>query len=464
MTPRSTTPTADAIETGTEIRSRVPRGVHGEWTAAEDRADPVAILLEQDEFRSADLVPIRHGRMGASSFAFYRGAAAIMAADLAATPTTGLTVQLCGDAHLSNFGVFASPERQLLFDLNDFDETLPGPWEWDLKRLVTSFTIAARSNGLRGRQKEDAAALACAASYRSAMAEFAGMTPLDTWYARTNADEVVAAARQYVGKEQRRRAEANLARARQRTSLNAARRLCTEVDGRLRIVDDPPLVMPLSTVVSTRQVNRLRAGIKDTYHQYRESLLPGPRGVLEGYEFVDIAHKIVGIGSVGLRAFIGLLQCRRTGAPLLLQMKEARASVLEKFLQPSEHEQPGHRVVEGQRQMQAASDIFLGWSASTLDGRHYYWRQLRDMKASADIDHMGPAALAAYARVCGWSLARAHARSGQPAVIAGYLGNSDRFDRAMAEFAHRYADQNEVDFAAHQLAVADGRVRAVTDL
>jgi uncharacterized protein (DUF2252 family) len=456
-----TTTRNELAEAGVALRADVPRSVHGEWEPAADRPDPVALLVVQDETRSADLVPIRHGRMGTSAFAFYRGAAAIMAADLAATPTTGLVAQICGDAHLSNLGVFASPERQLLFDLNDFDETLPGPWEWDLKRLAASFTIAARSNGL-GKRDDSEAAQACAESYRTAMAGFAEMTSLDTWYARVNVDETLEQLRESAPKKAVKRTEANMAKARSRTSLQAARKLTTVVDGRLRIVDDPPLVMPLSTVVPADRVEELAAGIADTYRQYRESLPAGPRHVLDDYEFVDIAHKVVGVGSVGLRAFIALLQSRRTGDPLLLQMKEATSSVLEQHLAPSQYDQPGRRVVEGQRMMQAASDMFLGWSSSVLDGRHYYWRQLRDMKASTEVELLSKTGLTIYARLCGWSLARAHARSGSPVAIAGYLGGSDRFDRAIAEFARRYAVQNDADFAAHAQAIADGAIPTIT--
>lgn len=398
--------------------------------------------------------------MATSAFAFYRGGAAIMAADLASVPSTGLVVQICGDAHLSNLGVFATPERQLLFDLNDFDETLPGPWEWDLKRLAASFTIAARSNGV-GKRDDSEAARACAEAYRTAMADFARSSALDTWYARVNVDETLEQLRQTAPSRAVKRTEADVAKARARTSAHAARKLTTVVDGRLRIVDDPPLVMPLSTVVPDDRVDELRAGISESYRQYRESLPPGPRHVLEDYEFVDIAHKVVGVGSVGLRAFIGLLQSRRTGEPLMLQMKEATSSVLERHLEPSKYDEPGRRVVEGQRMMQAASDIFLGWSTSVIDGRHYYWRQLRDMKSSTEIERLSKKGLTIYARLCGWSLARAHARSGSPVQIAGYLGTSDRFDRAIAEFSRRYAAQNEADFAAHAQAIADGSVPAI---
>lgn len=456
-----TTAWIERARAGAALRTDVPRRAHGDWAPAAGRPDPIALLTAQDETRSGDLIPIRHGRMSASAFAFFRGSAVIMAADLAATPSTGLVSQICGDAHLSNLGVFASPERNLLFDLNDFDETLPGPWEWDLKRLAASFTIAARSNGL-GKRDDSDAAQACAEAYRTAMADFAKMTALDTWYARVDVDETLDQLRETAPKKVVRRTEANMAKARTRTSLQAARKLTALVDGRLQIVADAPLVMPLSTVVPAHRVSELRDGIADSYRQYRASLPTGPRHVLDDYEFVDIAHKVVGVGSVGLRAYIGLLQSRRTGEPLLLQMKEATASVLEAHLAPSPWEQPGRRVVEGQRMMQAASDMFLGWSTSVIDGRDYYWRQLRDMKASTDVERLTKRGLTIYARLCGWSLARAHARSGSPVAIAGYLGGSDRFDRAVAEFARRYAAQNDADFAAHAQAIADGSVPAIT--
>ena len=452
---------AEQMEAGRARRSTVARGSHGDWQTAADRPDPVAVLAAQDEQRFSDLVPIRHGRMSASAFAFFRGAAAVMAADLAAVSTTGIEAQLCGDAHLSNLGVFASPERRLLFDLNDFDETLRGPWEWDLKRLAASFTIAARSIGM-GPRDESQAAQTCVEAYRTAMDEFAGMSALDTWYASLTAEEILATLREEGFTRAVERTEASVAKARTRTSLQAAGKLTEVADGRLRIVHDPPLVVALSTVVPPDRVGELRDALAESFRQYRQALAPGPRHVLDDYDVVDVAHKVVGVGSVGLRAFIVLLRSHRTGAPLLLQVKEATTSVLEAHLGPSPHEQPGQRVVEGQGMMQAASDIFLGWSTSVIDGRHYYWRQLRDMKGSVRVESVSRRGLTTYARVCGWSLARAHARSGEPAVIAGYLGRSDRVDRSIAEFASRYADQNDDDFAAHAQAIADGALPAVT--
>jgi uncharacterized protein (DUF2252 family) len=451
----------DPVEAGRTRRQEVPRRTIAEWEPAPDRPDPVATLVEQDRLRAADLVPIRHARMGVSAFTFYRGAAAIMAADLSEVPTSGFRAQLCGDAHLSNLGVFASPERRLLFDLNDFDETLPGPWEWDVARLAASFTIAAEDDGASGYSSRTKPARTCVRSYREAMAGFARMTALDTWYARLDVDEVMATLESYASKKARRQARAQTEKARSRTSLQAARKLTQVVDGRLQIIDDPPLLVPLSRAVTDEHADEAAERIRDSYARYRESLQAGPHQVLADYEFVDIGHKVVGVGSVGLRAFVVVLQSRRTGEPLLLQVKEASASVLEPFLGASVYDEPGQRVVEGQRMMQAASDLFLGWGPSATGDRHYYWRQLRDMKGSAEIDRMSPDALDAYGRMCGWSLARAHARSGPAVAIAAYLGSSDRFERAMAEFAHRYSQQNRADFEAHQQAVADGRIEAV---
>jgi uncharacterized protein (DUF2252 family) len=451
----------DPVETAKQRRSEVPRSSFGDWEPAADRPDPVELLNEQDRRRAAGLVPIRHGRMGVSAFTFYRGAAAIMAADLATAAVTGFTTQVCGDAHLSNFGVFGSPERRLLFDLNDFDETLPGPWEWDVARLAASFTIAAEDLGARKYGERTSPARTCVASYREAMAGFARMSALDTWYARVEVDDVLAALQSSVSKEAQRRAKKQVAKTRSRTSLQAAEKLTELVDGRRRIVNDPPVLVPLSTIVADEHIEQTAEQIRGSFRQYRESLGAGPRSVLADYEFVDIGHKVVGVGSVGLRAFVVVLQSRRTSEPLLLQIKEASSSVLEPFVGPSEFDEPGRRVVEGQRMMQAASDVFLGWSSSSDGDRHYYWRQLRDMKGSADIETMSPKTLDVYARICGWSLARAHARSGPAAAIAAYLGSSDRFDRSMAEFAHRYAERNRADYEAHQAAVADGRLQAV---
>jgi uncharacterized protein (DUF2252 family) len=452
----------DERERGRALRSDVPRNAHAEWNAPEGRDDPVAVLLRDDVARSADLVPIRHGRMAADPFAFYRGSAAIMTADLATTPRSGLATQLCGDAHLSNFGVFASPERQLLFDLNDFDETLPGPWEWDLKRLATSVAVAARESGAARRDGERAAR-SSVASYREAMRSFADAGPLDTWYARINADDVARAVTDRgISAKSRSRMDAALQKARSRTSTRAVRKLTTVIDGRPRFVDAPPLVVSLETIAGPERAADLAEQVRAFFAGYRSTLPHDRQQLLSQFDVVDIAHKVVGVGSVGMRAFIVLL-AGRNGSVLVLQVKEAAASALEAFLGPSGCAVPGQRVVEGQRLMQAASDLFLGWSTSEQDGRHYYWRQLADMKGSADIGAMSPAALAIHARLCGWTLARAHARSGSPEAMAGYLGGKPVLDRAIAAFASAYADQNDADFEAYRQAIADGRVEARAD-
>jgi uncharacterized protein (DUF2252 family) len=418
----------------------------------------VDVLSAQDELRSPDLVPVRHGRMSVSAFTFYRGAAAIMTSDLAATPTTGFRVQLCGDAHLSNLGVFASPERQLLFDLNDFDETLPGPWEWDLKRLTTSFVIAARDNEFSSSQATDAART-CARAYREAMRSFASSGVLATWYARANADEVATVLADTASKKVRAATDKGLSKARRRTSANVLAKLTEVHDGQLRFIDQSPLVVPLRSLEGLGQPDEVAERVRSFYHQYRDSLADDHRHLLDQYRVLDIAHKVVGVGSVGTRAFIMLLTGRNDDDPLVLHFKEASTSVLEPYLGPSEYPSPGERVVRGQRMMQAASDVFLGWSSAD-DGRHYYWRQLRDMKGSAEVAAMRPRELRAYAGLCGWSLARSHARSGEVVAIAAYLGKSSAFDNAIATFSRNYANQNDADFAAHQQAIRDGRLQA----
>lgn len=439
--------TSDDRERGRSRRSEVPRSAHAEWRPPADRRDPVDLLLQEDVDRSPDLVPIRHGRMSTSAFAFLRGGAAIMAADLSTTPNSGLQAQLCGDAHLSNFGVFASPVRQLLFDLNDFDETLPGPWEWDLKRLATSIVIAGRDNGFPRRDLEDAT-LACKASYRDAMRSFADTGPLETWYAHLNADDVARTATdQGASKKTRARMDEALRKARSKTSTRAVRRFATIVDGRPRIVDDPPLVVSLETIAGPEHAEHLRERVAAVFAAYRDSLPDDRRYLLDQFEVVDIAHKVVGVGSVGKRAFIVLL-AGRNDSVLVLQVKEAAASALDRYLGASAYAVPAQRVVAGQRLMQAASDLFLGWKSSDHDGRHYYRRQLADMKGSADVAAMTPRALGIYGRLCGWTLARAHARSGALEAIAGYLGHKPVLDGAVTAFATAYAEQNDADYQA----------------
>ena len=442
---------------GRALRKTVRRSAAASWTPAPDRPDPVSVLAAQDADRVPGLVPLRHARMGVSPFTFYRGAAALMAADLASLPVTGLTVQLSGDAHLSNFGVFASPDRSLVFDLNDFDETLRGPWEWDVHRLVTSVVVAGRSRRFSARETTEAA-LAAVGSYRQAVASFAAMGPLDTFYARLD----TAALRATVARRRTKAAtgmDSRLAAARKRTSLQAASKLTEEIDGRLRFRADPPVLVPLAGVSTGASAKALADSVRTSYAGYVASLPDAVAFLLGRFELVDVAHKVVGVGSVGLRAFVALLQSPQ-GEPLVLQSKEAVASVLETYLPASPYARHGQRVVEGQEMMQATSDIFLGWSSAGGEGRDYYWRQLRDMKASADLETIGARELRFYAGMCGWTLARAHARSGPAPAIAGYLGRSDSFDRAALAFAKRYADLNGDDFARHGQAIADGRLAA----
>jgi uncharacterized protein (DUF2252 family) len=450
-------------EAGKATRRVTPRSSFEGWEPAADRADPVALLEAQNVSREPDLVPVRHGRMMVSPFTFYRGSAKIMAADLAALPHTGLTVQLCGDAHLSNFGAFASPERTLLFDVNDFDETLPGPFEYDVARLASSVVVAGRGNGFSSRDT-NAGATAAVAGYRRAIGGFASMGNLEVWYARQDAEELVA--RATAGRRRRAaRGEKLLAKARKRDSMHALSRLTTMVAGRRQIVADPPLIVPGRDLADTYGLtpDEVEGAIHASLREYRASLPDDRRRLLERFEFVDFARKVVGVGSVGTRAWIALLQGRDEDDPLFLQVKEATASVLEDHLPASTYAQPGERVVQGQLLMQAASDIFLGWSGGREADRFYYWRQLRDMKGSAEIELFDPATMAAYAEACGWTLARAHARSGDAVAIAAYIGSSDRFDRAMTDFAVRYADRNERDHALFVEAIRSGRLEAIEE-
>jgi uncharacterized protein (DUF2252 family) len=486
MQPRTTTkrvphPSVDERRArGKQARDRTPLSSHEGWAAAGDRPDPVGLLEQQDATREPDLVPVRHGRMLVSPFTFYRGAAKVMAADLAGTPTAGLNVQLCGDAHLSNFGAFASPERRLLFDLNDFDETLPGPFEYDVKRMAASFTIAARNNGFT-KADTRAATQRSVAAYREAMAGFATMGTLEVWYAHLDEDQVMAGVRRTAaeaaktgkGKKAKqagkaaRRAEKTAARtvakAHTRDSLQALSKLGELVDGRYRIVSQPPIVVPMRDLEATYGVppDEMERLLREQFRAYRATLRDDQRQLLERFELVDMARKVVGVGSVGTRAFIGLLQGRDQADPLFLQVKEATASVLEDHLPKSRYKQHGERVVHGQRMMQAASDIFLGWTRGREAGRYFYWRQLRDMKGSAEVEAMVPVGLSFYAGICGWTLARAHARSGDPVAITAYLGKRDTFDRAITDFSERYADQNEQDYQGFAKAIGSGRLQAV---
>ncbi len=469
---------ADRRAAGRQARTRTPLDAHRGWAPQPDRADPVALLEEQNLTRDADLVPVRHGRMMVSPFTFYRGAAKIMAEDLWRTPTAGLDVQLCGDAHLSNFGIFASPERSLVFDINDFDETLAGPFEYDVKRLAASFTIAARH---RGFAKDDVRAVtrAAAAAYREAMAEFAGMKTLDVWYAHLSEDDLMRSVQAAVSgytvagkdrkllRKQEKRAKEVARKAKTRDSAQALAKLAELVDGRYRIVSQPPFILPLRdwhTVEASFTADDAGALIVSQLAAYGRTLQPDRRHLIEQFEFVDAARKVVGVGSVGTRAFIALLQGRDEQDPLFLQMKEATRSVLESHLPKSRYRQPGQRVVQGQRMMQATSDIFLGWTAGADVTRSYYWRQLRDMKGSVDVEVMTPEGMTFYASTCGWTLARAHARSGDPVALAKYLGKTDTFDSAIADFAKDYARQNERDYEAFVDAVRTGRIEAAKEV
>jgi uncharacterized protein (DUF2252 family) len=431
-----------------ERRREMPRSRHGEWEPPADR-DPLATLAAQDVDRVPELVPIRYGRMLTSAFAFYRGGAAVMAADLAAGPDTGLRAQLCGDAHLSNFGVFAAPDRRLVFDCNDFDETLPGPFEWDVKRLAASVAIAGRERGF-GRGERRRAVEATAAAYREAMRGFAAMRNLDVWYARVDVEAQKERLGDALTASRRRRMDRRLDKARTKDSLRALRKLTTtDGDGRLRIVAEPPLITPLAELAGgAEEGDRALRPILDAY---TATLSDDRRRLVASYDYVDAARKVVGVGSVGTRAWIVLMLGRDSDDPLFLQAKEAGPSVLEPYAGASEYADHGRRVVEGQRLMQAASDIFLGWvEAEGLDARSrcFYVRQLWDGKGSADVERLAAPELGLYGALCARTLARAHARSGDRTAIAAYLGRGNTFDRAIAEFAERYADQNERDYAA----------------
>jgi uncharacterized protein (DUF2252 family) len=452
---------------GKAARAEVPRSSHARFEPAAARADPIELLERQAETRLPELVPIRYGRMLVSPFTFYRGAAMVMAHDLAGTPRSGLTVQCCGDAHLSNFGVFGSPERRLVFDLNDFDETLPGPWEWDVKRLAASMLIAAVDNGFAAKER-DRAVLETVAAYRGAIREFAGMRNLDVWYAHL---DIEAALQEHAGEFKAKllkRTGKQLAKARTRDSTAALSKLARVVDGKAQIVDQSPLIVPVAQLAAGYDPEEMLETIRRLIRSYGRSLPFDRRALLEQFELHDLARKVVGVGSVGTRAWIALLMGRDCDDPLFLQIKEAEASVLEEFLGRSEHAHHGERVVAGQRLMQATSDIFLGWlrTDAGFDGktRDFYVRQLKDWKGSAEIEQMVPRGMAAYGRLCGWTLARAHARSGDRIAIASYLGGGDRFDRAILEFSRAYAEQNERDYAALAAAVESGRISAQTGL
>ena len=454
------------VATGKAARERVPRAGHADWTPAPDRPDPRELLATEDATRVPELVPIRYGRMLVSPFTFYRGAAAIMAADLAGTPVSGFDVQLCGDAHLSNFGTFAAPDRRLVFDVNDFDETAPGPWEWDVKRLAASFAVAGRAQGLSEQQRE-AVVRASGRSYRKAMRRFAAMGNLEVWYARGDLESLLRKPVRRVSAERRRAVARGVAKAQSRTSLRAAARLAETVDGRHQIVSDPPLIVRIDDLLPADESRDVTAAMTALLGQYQSTLPHDLARLLDGYRPVDLARKVVGVGSVGTRVWIVLLEGRDSDDPLVLQVKEAEASVLEPHLGRSRFHHHGRRVVEGQRLMQAAGDIFLGWLRSVgLDGqqRDFYVRQLWDGKGSADVDSLDAEGLLEYAKLCGTTLARAHARSGDRVAIAAYLGGGPSFERALPAFAETYADQNERDHAALCAAVEAGEIEARSDL
>lgn len=447
-----------AVE-GRAVRADVPRSSHGEWGGS-DR-DPVAILAQQDESRVAELVPIRYGRMLASPFAFFRGGAAVMAADLAQTPAAGFEAQLCGDAHLSNFGVFAAPDRRLVFDCNDFDETCRGPFEWDLKRLAASIAVAGRERGF-GRKERRGALLSAASGYRVAMRAFASMRNIDVWYSRIDVEPKLAEIRGHLEERRLRQIDRNLAKARSKDSLRALRKLTWDDGGELRIVSDPPLITPLEELTDAPDAE---AQLQAVLAAYRETLGDDRRHLVSSYRYVHAARKVVGVGSVGTRAWIVLLLGADSSDPLFLQAKEAQRSVLEPYAGESPYDNHGRRVVEGQRLMQAAGDAFLGWvEAEGADGesRCFYVRQLWDGKGSADVERMSVRDLGTYASLCGEALARASARSGDRVAIASYLGSGEAFDKAMARFAESYADQNERDFERVSAAAASGEIQVET--
>ena len=449
---------------GKAARAEVPRDSHAVFDPPSDRADPIALLEEQARSRVPELVPVRWGRMMVSPFTYYRGAALPMASDLATTPVSGLAVQACGDAHLSNFGLFGSAERRLMFDVNDFDETLPGPWEWDVKRLAASLEVAGRDNQFPAKQRREIV-MAAASQYRQAMRNFAGMTSLEVWYAHADIDQLRAQFNTQLRERQRKYLDKGLAKARTRDSIQELAKLTRMVDGRPRIISEPPLLVPVDELIpAERDRASLEGEIAGLLAQYQRTLETDRRYLFQQFEFCDLARKVVGVGSVGTRCWIALMLGRDDSDPLFLQVKEAEASVLSRFVGASKYANQGQRVVAGQRLMQAASDIFLGWQRikAGFDGRtrDFYVRQLRDWKYSLDIETMIPEGLRMYGALCGWTLARAHARSGDRIAIAAYLGNSDVFDRAITKFATVYAEQNERDYQALVDAVASGRITA----
>jgi uncharacterized protein (DUF2252 family) len=457
---------AERVAVGKEARAAAPLDSHAEFSPGRGR-DPVGLLLGQAASRVQELVPVRHGRMLVSPFTFYRGAALPMAADLAGTPASGLRVQLCGDAHLSNFGAFASPERRLVFDVNDFDETLPGPFEWDVKRLAASLAVAGRDNGFPAKDRRKII-LAAAEGYRTAMREFAGQSFLDVWYTHLDIESAIREFTSQIKAKRLKAAEKLLAKAHTADSTKALDKLTTEVGGRRQIISDPPMIVPVEDLFADVQADRIYQLIGTVLSKYRRTLQSDRRHLLEQFTLVQVARKVVGVGSVGTRAWVALLDAGDGVEPLFLQAKEAENSVLADYAGRSQYSNQGERVVVGQHLQQAQSDIFLGWTriSNPADGvtRDFYVRQLKDWKFSFPIEVMLPPGMALYARLCGWTLARAHARSGDRIALAAYLGNSDKFDQAIADFAETYADQNELDYAALQAAVKSGKAEAATEI
>ena len=455
----------DRVARGKDARAAVPLEAHAEFTPGRSR-DPVGLLLGQAASRVPELVPVRHGRMLVSPFTFYRGAALPMAADLASTPASGLVVQLCGDAHLSNFGAFASPERRLVFDVNDFDETLPGPFEWDVKRLAASLAVAGRDNEFPAKARRKIV-LAAAEGYRAAMRAFAGQPLLEVWYAHLDIEQAIGEFRAQMKAKRFKKAQALLAKAHTKDSTLALRKLTTLDSGQRRIISDPPMIMPIEDVYADVQAGAIYQEIRTVLGKYRRTLQSDRRHLLEAFTLVQVARKVVGVGSVGTRAWILLMDAGDGTEPLFLQAKEAQPSVLAEYCGRSRYTNQGERVVAGQHLMQAESDIFLGWTRATgpdKKDRDFYVRQLKDWKFSAPIELMIPSGMAVYAGLCGWTLARAHARSGDRVALAAYLGSSDTFSQAIADFAETYADQNERDYAALQAAVKNGKAEAAAEI
>jgi uncharacterized protein (DUF2252 family) len=443
------------VEAGKAARKKTPRKLLAEFKPS--KRDPIALLEASNAGRVAELIPIRYGRMVANPFAFYRGAAPLMADDLAKHPHSNVMLQLCGDAHLANFGLFASPERRVLFGLNDFDETLPGPFDWDVKRLAASFVIAARERGFSSRRQREVVRILCAA-WRKQIAYFSGMDTLDVWYHQFAADNMLAMASSV---SERKKEQATISKAINRTSHDMAAQSTDLVNGKLRIRDLPPLTYHYKAK-NRSDANKFEKAVRQLFSAYRETLNEDRRVLFDRFELVDVAVRVVGVGSVGTRCYVALFMADGE-SPLFLQVKEARASVLENYLTKSEFPNHGQRVVIGQRLMQSASDIFLGWGEPKVSGNHFYVRQLRDMKGSFDFESFSLPDLNEYAESCGYALARAMSKAGDPALIHGYVGNSAEFGHAIEDFALSYAEQNEADWSTLKAAIKAGRVTAALE-